>query len=336
MGFQSAAAPPDDGVVGPATWAALDDLDMRVQAGDVQLTDDEITAISDAAQNSSVAQYNWPDRGRAPAGYIIGMCLAYADAIKRSDEALYDEISQGDRDDADEDVLSWYRDELDDLGWNVDDDGVEPLRAVFAIMIGLGMRESSGQYCEGRDQSATNTSADTAEAGLFQTSWNIRSCSSTIAPLLEEFWDNPNGYLDYWRKGVTPSGTDLKNFGSDDGAMYQFLSKYAPLFHVYVTAIGLRYLRQHWGPVNRKEITLLDDAYELLQEIERLLDAGPGPSPEEPQAEVEVGAIGNVTLNVNGTLVEPVAAIGPPTVTIDITSTGGVRVVVDGKPYSDE
>jgi hypothetical protein len=35
------------------------------------------------------------------------------------------------------------------------------------------MRESSGIYCAGRDQSASNTSADAAEAGLFQR--NIRT-----------------------------------------------------------------------------------------------------------------------------------------------------------------
>jgi len=37
------------------------------------------------------------------------------------------------------------------------------------------MRESSGQYCCGRDTSEDNTTADTAEAGLFQMSWNAMS-----------------------------------------------------------------------------------------------------------------------------------------------------------------
>ena len=41
--------------------------------------------------------------------------------------------------------------------------------------LGLGMRESSGQYCCGRDTSEDNTTADTAEAGLFQMSWNAMS-----------------------------------------------------------------------------------------------------------------------------------------------------------------
>ena len=47
------------------------------------------------------------------------------------------------------------------------------LRRLFVLLMGLGMRESSGQYCEGRDRSAHNTSADTAEAGLFQVSFDL-------------------------------------------------------------------------------------------------------------------------------------------------------------------
>jgi len=39
--------------------------------------------------------------------------------------------------------------------------------------MGLGMRESSGRYCEGRDRNANNVTSDTAEAGLFQMSWDI-------------------------------------------------------------------------------------------------------------------------------------------------------------------
>ena len=30
--------------------------------------------------------------------------------------------------------------------------GIDTLRHLFVLMIGLGMRELSGRYCEGRDQ----------------------------------------------------------------------------------------------------------------------------------------------------------------------------------------
>jgi hypothetical protein len=44
-------------------------------------------------------------------------------------------------------------------------------------MLGHGMRESSGRHCEGRDLSADNVQSDTAEAGLFQTSYNAHSAT---------------------------------------------------------------------------------------------------------------------------------------------------------------
>ena len=36
-------------------------------------------------------------------------------------------------------------------------------------------------------------------------------------------------------------GDELANFGSGDGAKHQFLSKFAPAYHAYVTAIGMRF-----------------------------------------------------------------------------------------------
>jgi hypothetical protein len=37
-----------------------------------------------------------------------------------------------------------------------------------------------------------------------------------------------------------------------------------------VTAIGLRTRRQHWGPVNRKEIEILKTTDALLKQIESI------------------------------------------------------------------
>ena len=119
--------------------------------------------------------------------------------------------------------------------------------------------------------SATNTSADTAEASMYQTSWNIRSCSSAIPPLLQEYWANPNGFLPTFQEGVKLNKDDLGNFGTGDGAKFQFLSKYSPAFHCFVTGVGLRYLRQHWGPINRHEAEVKREANEMLLDVQHLL-----------------------------------------------------------------
>ena len=79
-------------------------------------------------------------------------------------------LAQADRNDADEDALTWYRAEfIRKLG--TDNSEMASIRcgSLFVMLLGLGMRESSGRYCEGRDF-GTNVSADTAEAGMYQTS----------------------------------------------------------------------------------------------------------------------------------------------------------------------
>jgi uncharacterized protein (TIGR02594 family) len=273
-GFQCGYGLDVDGVVGPQTWEELDALDARRKAGYTGLTKKEAEAVEGAARKSHVATYVWPGRGLAPMGYMVGLALSYGVAVKllQAKDSIIEDMAQADRGDGETDVLSWYHKELENLDWNTDQDGVETLRALFSIMLGLGMRESTGRYCEGRDLSAENVEDDTAEAGLFQTSWNIASCADTVPPLLDMFDENPNGFVEAFREDVNPSGSELENYGTGtDGGKYQFLSKYAPMFHVFVTGIGLRYRRQHWGPVNRREVTLLDAAYDLFIDVEAAL-----------------------------------------------------------------
>ena len=88
--------------------------------------------------------------------------------------------------------------------------GVDTLRGLFALMIGLGMRESSGKYYEGRDVSATNTTSDTCEAGLFQMTWNMKTASPSMGKLLEDFFADPNGFLPIFSEGLTPTSAGCR------------------------------------------------------------------------------------------------------------------------------
>jgi hypothetical protein len=60
-------------------------------------------------------------------------------------------------------------------------------------------------------------------------------------------------------------------YGSGDGAKHQFISRFAPAYHAFVTAIGMRYLRQHWGPINRREVELRPEADEMFQAVQDYL-----------------------------------------------------------------
>jgi uncharacterized protein (TIGR02594 family) len=316
-GYQAACSISVDGQVGSATWAKIDELDAKVAKGNDGLPDELISAIVDAAENSAIARYQWRDRGQAPLGYTAGVALCFALALDRldaEDDAAY-EMAQANTGD-DTDVFEAYAEQFDNEGMDNGDDVEAPerLRHLFALMLGLGMRESSGRYSEGRDQSASNTSADSAEAGCWQTSWDIRSCSGNIPPLLTQYWNNPNGFRAQFQKGVSLKSSDLGNYGSGPGAQYQFLSKYAPSFHALVTALGLRSRCNHWGPINRGEAELKAEADSMLHAVQMLVEGGVQPEPEpEPEPgenrvditaphprEVEVTVTGDVVVTMNG------------------------------------
>jgi Putative peptidoglycan binding domain len=232
-----------DGVAGPRTWAALDteQTDPDASAGGPI---DEIIRIAAA---SDIARFSWKDRGLAPVGYIKGMALVYGRVyckLQQEDAAVTD-MARAKTMDADRDALAWYSDVFDAAGMNNDSASVDTLRHLFVLLIGLGMRESSGKHCEGRDMSASNTTAETAEAGLFQTSFNARTAS-------------------------------LENFGAGDGKEFQRLSKECPAFAAEFTAVALRHRRKHWGPINRKGAEVRPECDAMLLQVQAVVDASPG------------------------------------------------------------
>lgn len=310
--FQAACGGLDvDGVVGPSTWEQVDALDARMASGGNGLTADLEAEIIALAQSSRANSISWQDRGGSPPGYIAGMACVFALAAIWLRDAVTSAVgvmAAADSDDEGVDALSWYADKFAALHMDNSRDGIDTLRHLFVLQIGLGMRESSGKYCEGRDMSASNTSADTAEAGLFQTSWNINTADRSIPDLAESYWDNPNGFRPTFAEGISPTANNLSCYGTGAGARYQWLSRFSPAYHAMVTAVGLRTRRNHWGPINRYEVQLKQEVDDLLLAVQGLIEQEPAPSPEpEP---------------------EP----GPEVATVNITTTGKVNVVVNGEP----
>ena len=237
-----------------------------------------ISEIVQIAANSALARVSWDGgRGRAPLGYIKGMAVMFAVAqrkLAQGDPAAV-EMSRAASSDSHRDALTHYASSFAALGMRNDVSGIDTLRHLFVLMIGLGMRESSGRYCEGRDRSASNTSADSAEAGLFQMSWDAHGASRQIPRLLDEYQANGGGgYREIFCEGVTPHRGDLDNCGSGTGLRFQQLCKDCPGFAVETAAVGLRNLRTHWGPINRREAELRPEADDMLQQVQRLVASG--------------------------------------------------------------
>ncbi|MBO0715758.1 MAG: hypothetical protein J2P55_00275 [Rhizobiales bacterium] len=260
-----------------------------------------IDAVRQIAMTSSIAVYDWEDRGVAPPGYVQGMAVAYMTVTQKylagNSSAL--EMARADSNDPDVDALTWYADlfAADDMDNSVD--GLDTLRHLFVLLMGLGMRESSGQYCCGRDMSADNVSADTAEAGLFQMSWNMESCSDEMQKLAAEYAPcPPRCALEIFADGVTCSPEDWDCYGEGAGADYQELAKACPQFAVETAAIGLRKRRQHWGPINRREAELRTEADEMFQQVQDYVVAQQAVA--ENSVAVTIMKSGNVTVRVNG------------------------------------
>lgn len=270
-----------DGIVGPDTWTKLEEeFDLppyEPPEGALDPLDDTtLDRVIELALSSPVARYAWRDRGTSPEGYVQGMAVAWTTVVRRfyagCPEVL--EMSVGNTGDSDVDALAWYADVYDDQDMDNTHAGIDTLRHLFALLWGLGMRESSGQYCCGRDMSADNVTSDTAEAGLFQMSWNMETCSSSMSSLFDFYqsvrstWQSA---LSWFKIDVTCSSSDWSCYGSGEGYAYQDLAKHCPQFAVETCLVGLRKRRQHWGPINRHEAELRYDVDILLGDIQELV-----------------------------------------------------------------
>ena len=235
---------------------------------------DVITRIRQAAKTSPVAAINWPQRGRAPLGYVEGMAVTFGRVhckLKASDPAVV-AMAAAIVADTGRDALVHYADQFAAIGMSNETAGIDTLRHLFVLMMGLGMRESSGKHCEGRDMSAENVTADTCEAGLFQTSFNARSAHPLLRPLFLAYQAKPSGFLDIFKQGVQCSAASLQNFGDGEGRDFQQLSKECPAFAAEFAALGLRNIRRHWGPITRHDAELRKECDELFRQVQQIVD----------------------------------------------------------------
>jgi Putative peptidoglycan binding domain len=253
-------------------------------------------AIANIAANSSLARVRWLERGIAPLGYIKGMAVMFAVVARK--------LAQGDpvalemaraSSDSRHDALAHYAPQFAALGMRNDESGIDTLRHLFMLMIGLGMRESSGKYCEGFDREPNRDplTSESAEAGLFQMSWNARSMSPFIRQLFDEYQRNGGGYKSIFAEGVNCTAKNLENVGSGDGLRFQQMCKEMPGFTVETAAIGLRQQggeKGHWGPIRRHEAELKREADDMLQQVQRAMGSMP-PIPFERHEEPTHGAL---------------------------------------------
>jgi uncharacterized protein (TIGR02594 family) len=278
--FQQTHGLEADGVCGPMTWDALENQEAPVppkppEPAPGELTKEQQAEIRGIAMDSDIAEYDWNDRGEAPIGYTEGMALAFATSYRRlkSGDSSGVEMAKANTHNDDKDALSWYNSNFKSLGMSNDKAGPDTLRHLYVLLLGLGMRESSGQHCEGRDMSASNTSSDTCEAGLFQTSYDAHPCSSEFDKLFNEARGGQSPcYLDTFKQEVSCSSDSWDCYGSGDGYEFQELCKVCPVFAAESCAIVLRNLRKHYGPINEKAAEIRPEADEMFKKVQDYVD----------------------------------------------------------------
>jgi hypothetical protein len=273
--FQRNAGIDVDGQVGPDTIGALDlALAEKHKSGLNRMRRDEtpgsLDGIIQNAADSAIASNRWKERGVAPLGYTKGMALVFARTLckLKAEDPFALEMAKADTGNDDRDALAHCRKQFADAGMDNSVSGPDTLRHLFTLLMGLGMRESSGRYCEGRDRSTSNTDAESAEAGLFQTSFSARSSSALLPRLFEQASANRAGFLDIFKEEVRCRASDLENFGEGPGRDFQQLSKESPAFATEFAAITLRNDRQHYGPINKREAEVLPACDAMFKQVQ--------------------------------------------------------------------
>jgi len=237
-----------------------------------------IAGINALADASACVKVNWKDRGTMPKAYLRGLAYSFAKAVcnpTRQDVAFFGNIQLGTND-----ALALYGPTLKaKLGPT--STGITTARQLYTLLTGLGMRESSGKYCVGRDMSAKFSAADSAEAGLFQTSWGAHRRASLLTDLYTKYQGNKAGCgIPSYTTSVSCKAGDLRNWGkeSEDGFKWQKLTKDCPSFATEYAAVLLRLnggAKGEWGPLRRMQVEVHKVCYDFFGAIQNYVVAKP-------------------------------------------------------------
>jgi len=196
---------------------------------------------------SPCAKYNWKDRGRAPLSYIKGVLEVYKQHACDKPRALKS---------GNVDALAYYGKEASIVNQ-------------YTLLMGLGMRESSGKHCVGRDMSAGWSASHTAETGLYQFSAQTLATDPELKAIYAKYKANPSlCLLETFSKGVSCSAGDAKTWG--DGAMgreFQQFTKACPAFATEYGALLIRLLRKHFGPLGTQKAEFNESCKQLLLSV---------------------------------------------------------------------
>lgn len=152
-----------------------------------------------------------------------------------------------------------------------------PLVETFALVYSLGMIESDGNFKEGRDKAAFNVEPETAEAGLFQVSYDSQVINQYVPEniyryLLEKynFGQSPNCMNDVYSINQEFS-SNQSSWGWGEGLKFQDSMKLCPALATDYMAYLLRITHKHNGPLLRKDAQAKPPCQKLLSKWEHFI-----------------------------------------------------------------
>jgi hypothetical protein len=237
-----------------------------------------VDVIKKLAEGSECAKHSFPDRGVMYRGFVKGHALMYARALCGKTEGLKEILEA--KPSGEQDTLYWYGNKVTRNGVTyapvkMSDD---PTLALYTLMFGQAMRESNGKYCSGYDSSAGSSSMkhDTAEASIYQTSWNANSAHPILKKLMAKDYGD-SCQLETFKEGTEKAckGRGLGGIGDGPGVAFQAKAKTCPAFATEFAAVTMRKLRSHYGPLNRKEAEYYKPCEDLLLQVKKLVKDSP-------------------------------------------------------------
>lgn len=246
-----------------------------------QLTQCENDIIA-LVQASPLVNYNWPGKSVAPIGYLNGITLTYARVyckLKASDPVAT-RMAQANSNKLDIDALAVYDKDFTKLNMANNSNGSDTLRHLFVLLTGLGMRESDGRYCLGRDKKVQNPADRDIEAGVFQMSYSIGVGSSKPEfALLKDLYNKLqvlpySGYLNVFMNGAICKTNELADFRVTAAGRFREFCVMQPALGAEIAALGLRIRGRHWGPINEHTVTLNVDCDSLFKAVQAFIDGG--------------------------------------------------------------
>ena len=218
--------------------------------------------IDAVVAQSSCASHKWPGRGIAPRGYVRGMGRAYAKAWcdLRRPTSVASRLAGTDFDAATDALAHYGR-----AGGSPQD----RLRALYALALGEGMRESTGNASTGFNRGVRHASSQDAEAGLFQVMPNSLDDSPWLGELYDQYRSQPSWCL---REVFMAGAKDRRQpvIGKGPDAEFQRFTKACPAFAVDYATIVLRTDMRKFPPVRHRKAQLTQACVAMFEQVERV------------------------------------------------------------------